>query len=83
MVYALSHQSWAGDVSPEAVCREKTYLHAAVLSAMQGYHRRLHRTVLKDRESQCFCALSVLHSEHSALSQTLLSPRSLAQPLLI
>lgn len=56
----MSHKSWAGDVDPEAVCREKTCLHAGVLSAMQGYHRRLHRAVLEDKESQCFCAPSAL-----------------------
>lgn len=38
-----SHKSWVGDVSPEAVYSEKTCLHAGILSAMQGYHRRLHR----------------------------------------
>lgn len=31
-----SHKSWVGD--PEAVYREKTCVHAGVLSAMQGYH---------------------------------------------
>lgn len=61
-----SHKSWVGDVSPGAVYREKACLHAGVLSAMQGYHRRLHRAVLKDRKVSAsvlplfFCTLSTL-----------------------
>lgn len=43
-----SHESWECDMSPEAAyVEEETCLHASVLSAMQGYHRRLHRAVLR------------------------------------
>lgn len=43
-----SCESWERDMSPEAVYMdEKTCLHATILSVMQGYHRRLHRAVLR------------------------------------
>lgn len=48
MLSALICESWERDVSPEAVyVEEKTCLHASISSAMQGYHRRLHRAVLR------------------------------------
>lgn len=43
-----SCEPWECDMSPEAVyVEEKTCLHASTLPAMQGYHRRLHRAVLR------------------------------------